>query len=80
MLKTTKLFKKLALKAFNADNNEAVGNSSSKTNKTVVNLSKNEKFENLTHMPNIGAIRKLNFLTSNAKKIFNYLWLTFIKF
>ena len=30
-------------------------------------------------MPNIGAIRKPNFLASNAKKIFNHLLLAFIK-
>ena len=31
------------------------------------------------HMPNIGAIRKPNFLTPNAKKAFNHLQLAFIK-
>ena len=30
-------------------------------------------------MPNIGAIEKSNFLISNAKKVFNYLQLVFIK-
>ena len=30
-------------------------------------------------MPNIGAIREPNFLTPDAKKIFNYLRLAFIK-
>ena len=30
-------------------------------------------------MPNIGATEELNFLTPNAKKIFNYLQLAFIK-
>ena len=31
------------------------------------------------HVPNIEAIREPNFLTSNAKKAFNYLQLVFIK-
>ena len=30
-------------------------------------------------MPNIGATNKSNFLTPDAKKAFNYLWLAFIK-
>ena len=31
------------------------------------------------HIPNIGAMKELNFLTPNAKKTFNYLQLAFIK-
>ena len=31
------------------------------------------------HIPNVKTIGESNFLTYNAKKIFNYLWLTFIK-
>ena len=30
-------------------------------------------------MPNIGAIKKPNFLIPNTKKAFNHLWLAFIK-
>ena len=73
MLKTIRL-SNLALKAFRADDNEIVGDGGSRANETVKNLSKN-----LTCVPNIRAIRELNFLTSNAKKAFNYLRLTFIE-
>ena len=45
----------------------------------VVNLSKNNKSRNLTYMLNIRATEKLICLTSNTKKIFNYLRLAFIK-
>ena len=62
-----------------ADDNEIIGESNSKANETIVNLSKNKKSRNLTHMPNIRAIEKPNFLTSNTKKAFNHLWLAFIK-
>ena len=81
MLKTTRLFKELAPRAFKADNNEVVGGGSSKTDETIVDLSKskNEKSKKLTYMSNIGAIKKLNFLNPNAKKAFNYLQLVFIK-
>ena len=74
MLKTTKLSKKLCLKAFKADDKKMVNNSGNKTNKTIINLSRN-----LTHMPNIGAIGESTFIIPNTKKIFNYLWLAFIK-
>ena len=40
---------------------------------------KNVKFQNLTYMPNIRAMRKPIFLIYDAKKIFNFLWLVFIK-
>ena len=40
---------------------------------------KNEKSKNLTRVLNIRAIREPNLLTSDAKKAFNYLGLTFIK-
>ena len=75
LLKTTRLLK-LALKAFKVDNNEVVSNSGNITNETFVNSLnqlKNNKSKNLTYMLNIRAIKKLNFLTSNAKKIFNHL-------
>ena len=70
----------MAQKVFKADNNEVVGGGGgSRNNKTVVNLSKNNKFGKLIHMLNIGAIRKPNFLTPNTKKGFNHLQLAFIK-
>ena len=59
-------------KALKIDNNKivnGVGNGSA--NKTVIYL-----FKNLTHMPNIGAIREFTF---NANKVFNYLRQAFIK-
>ena len=68
----------LTPKAFKADNNEVV-EVGSRANGTVVNLSKNKKSRNLTRVSNIRAIGKLNFLTSNTKKAFNYLRLGFIK-
>ena len=77
-MKTTELLK-LALKTFRTDDNAVVGDSGGRVNETVVNLSKNKKFRKLTHVPNIKATEKLNFLTSNAKKVFNHLWLAFIK-
>ena len=64
---------------FKVDNNKVVGNDDDKPNRTIMNLFKNEKFKNLIYIPNIRAIRKPNFLTPNAKKIFNYLQLAFIK-
>ena len=82
MLKITRLFEKLALKIFRTSNNEVIGNNSNRANKTVLNLSnksKNNKFRNLTHMPNIKATRKPLFLIFNAKKTFNYLRQAFIK-
>ena len=79
LLKTTGLSEKSASKALRVDDNEVVHNGSSKANRTVVNLFKNKKSKNLTYISNIGATRKPNFLSSNAKKIFNHLWLAFIK-
>ena len=72
MLKITKSLD-LALKAFKANNNKVVNNDGNKTNKTIVNLYKNNKSRNLTRMPNIKAMKKSTFLTFNAKKTFNYL-------
>ena len=69
----------MAPKAFEADDNEIVGDSGNETNKMVVNLCKNKKSRKLTRVLNIGAIKKLNFLTPIAKKVFNYLRLAFIK-
>ena len=70
---------KLAPKAFRADNNKIVGGDGSRGNKTVVNLFKNEKSRKSTHVSNIEATRKPNFLTFDAKKAFNHLRLVFIK-
>ena len=55
----------LAPKVFRADDNEVVG-VDGRANRTVVNLSKNKKSRNLTRMPNIEAMEKPNFLTSNG--------------
>ena len=66
-----------APKTFGADNNKVV-RVGGRANRTVMNLSKNEKSRNLTHMPNIGAMEEPNFLIPNAKKAFNYLQLAFI--
>ena len=65
-------------KAFRDDDDKVV-EVGGRANGTVINLSKNEKSRNLTHMPNIGATKKLNFLTPHAKKTFNYLRLVLIK-
>ena len=64
-----------------AGNNEVVESADSKTNKKIIDSfkSKNNKSEKLTHMPNIEAIKKLIFLTLDAKKTFNYLRQAFIK-
>ena len=80
MLKTTKSFEELAPKAFKANNNKVV-EGDGKAEKTVVNSSKfkNEKSRKLMCMPNIKATKKPNFLISDAKKAFIYLWLAFIK-
>ena len=69
----------MAPKPFKASNNEVVGGGSSRADKTVVNLFKNKKSRKLTYIPNIEATKKPNFLNPNAKKVFNYLWLAFIK-
>ena len=78
-MKTIGSSDELALKAFKADSNGVVGDSSDRANKTVVNLSKNEKSRNLTRVLNIRAPGEPIFLTPNAKKTFNYLQLAFIK-
>ena len=80
-VKTTKSFEKLALRAFRANNNKVVKGGGGRANETIVDLSKpkNNKFEKLTRVLNIRAIGKPIFLTSNAKKTFNYLKQVFIK-
>ena len=75
----TELSEKLAIKTFRADNNKIVSDSGGRANETVMNLSKNNKSRNSTHMPNIRAIKKPIFLTFNTKKVFNYLGQAFIK-
>ena len=68
-------------KAFRIDENK-IFRVDGKANKTVVNLFnkfKNNKSGNLIHIPNIGAMGKPTFLNLNAKRVFNHLWLAFIK-
>ena len=79
LLKTTRSFNELALKAFRADDNEVVGGGGSKADETVMNSFKNKKSRKSTRVPNIGATEKPNFLTPDAKKVFNHLRLAFIK-
>ena len=59
---------------FRTDDNKIVDGGNGRANKTVINSSKN-----LMPMPNIKATREFTFLISNAKKVFNYLRLAFIK-
>ena len=66
-------------KAFKADNNKLIGSGDDRTNETVMNLYKNKKSKKSIRMTNIGAMGESNFLTPNAKKTVNYLWLAFIK-
>ena len=68
-MKTTGL-SELTTKMFKADDNKVVGGGGGKANRTVVNVSKskNEKSKKSTYMPNIGATKKPNFLTPNAKE------------
>ena len=77
-LKTTELLD-LVLKAFRVDDHEVVDRSGVEVNKTVINLSKNNKSRNLMYVLNIKATKKPTFLNFNNKKAFNYLWLAFIK-
>ena len=65
---------------FRAGNNEVVKGGGGRADETVIDSSKfkNKQSMKLTHMPNIQATKKPNFLTSNAKKAFNHLRLTFI--
>lgn len=70
-------------KMLEAINNKVVKSNSNKTNKIVKILSqfkksKNTKFEILMYT-NIGAMKKLIFLTLDAKKTFIYLNKIFIK-
>ena len=80
MLKTTGSSEESPPRAFRTGNNEVLGGGN-RADETVVNLfkSKNKKSRKLTCMPNIVATGELNFLTPNAKKVFNLLQLAFIK-
>ena len=62
-----------ALKALRLDADKIVSDNTSKTNKIIVNLFKNKKSRKLTHVLNIRAMRKSNFLIPNIKKVFKYL-------
>ena len=79
MFKIIRLFKKLALKLFRADNNEFVKSASSKPYKTIVDLSNILKKNKSRNLINIKVIGKLIFLTFNVTKPFNYLKHAFIK-
>ena len=78
LLKITGLLD-LALKIFKVDNNEIVDIGSSRVNKTIANLLKNDKFRNSIGISNIKATKEPIFLISNAKKALNYLKKAFIK-
>ena len=69
----------MAPRAFRAGDNEVFRGGGGRADKTIVNLSKNKKFKKSTHVPNVGATGKPNFLTPNAKKAFNHLQLVFIE-
>ena len=68
----------MASKAFRVNDNRIV-KGSNKANKTIINLSKNNKPKNLIYIPNIRAMKKPIFLICNTKKTFNYLKQIFIK-
>ena len=68
MLKITGSSDQLAPKAFQTNNDEVFYSNDDRANETVMNSSKK-----LTHMPNIRATSKLNFLITNAKKTLNHL-------
>ena len=68
LLKTTGSSDESAPKAFRADGDAVVGSGGGRTNKTVVNSSKNDKYRNSTRVQNIGATGEPNFLTPEAKE------------
>lgn len=69
----------LALKVFRADNKKNVCDGCNKTNETIMNLFRNNKSRKLTYILNIRIMKKLKFLTPNAKKVFIHFCLTFIE-
>ena len=81
MLKTPGSSNESASRVFKAGNNKIVRGDNGKANETVVDSSKskNNKSEKFIYMPNIKTTKKANFLIANAKKLFNHLWLAFIK-
>ena len=62
-----------APKVFKTNDNKVFDCDSNRANRTIINLSKNEKSKKLMHVLNIGAMKEPNFLIPNAKKVFNYL-------
>ena len=73
--KLTKLAN-LTPKAFRAYKNNVVGDGRDRANEIVVNLFnqfKSDKSRNLTHMSNMKTIKKFTFVTTDAKKTFDYL-------
>lgn len=81
MLKTTGLFRNLALKLFKTDGNKVVKTGNNKVDKTINNLFKFEKLKNekLKNSTCIGAIREYRVLNTDAKKVFNNLKQVFIE-
>ena len=71
ILKTTRSSEKLAPKVFKAGNDMVIRDGDGRADETVVNSSKNEKSKKLMCVPNVGAMEESNFLTPNAKKVFN---------
>ena len=70
------MLENLALKVFKTGNNKIVRGDDDKANKIIINLSNKSKknnFKNLIWILNIKAIKKLTFLISNTKKVFNCL-------
>ena len=72
MLKITKLLESV-LKVFRNNNNKVDQDNSSKSNKIVVNSSKNHKSRNSMSVSNLEASRKHTSLFASTKKVFNYL-------
>lgn len=82
LLKITEL-SELTSKAFKTNNNEVVEVDSNRTDKIAIKLFKSKNSKNtkskLLMCINIGATRKLIFLTLNTKVAFNRLKQAFIK-
>ena len=69
----------MASKTFKANDNKNVGSDDNRANKTIINLSKNNKTQKLTYMSSIKVTKEYTFLIFNTKKIFNHLKQAFIK-
>ena len=76
-MKATRLLD-FAPKTLKNNDNEFVGDCG-KTNKMVINSSKNNQFKKLMHMLNIKVIEKFTFHTLNTIKTFNQIKQAFIK-